>query len=167
MDAFSHDEVPFDRLVEILQLHREVNRSPLFQVMFILQNFRRPSFTLPDLTIKLLEFDQGTSRFDITVEAMEKDGELVLDWEYNTDLFDASTIERMQRHYRHLLEQVTADTGRHVSECRLYFNDKKQIELAAESTRTDYPKTFVFIPSSSNRPLARPSRLRSLVANGK
>ena len=109
LNAFANENVTLDRLLDVLKPDRELNRSPLFQVMFILHNGSKTWHKLPGLTIEPLEFDPGTTRYDFTIEAFEdEDHKLQLVWQYNTDLFDSSTIERMQQCYVQILEQLMA-----------------------------------------------------------
>jgi hypothetical protein len=117
LGAFSHQDVPFGDLVEATQGHREMNRAPLFQTLFILQNFPLRELEFAGLTLKPVAIDIGASRFDLTIEAGESiKGELVMDWEYNTLLFDDSTIERFQRHFEALLRGMVSTPEKRISE---------------------------------------------------
>jgi len=141
LDAFAHQDVPFDHLVAVLQPERDLNHSPLFQVMFILQNFPMRSFELPGLTVTPVVIDAGTSRFDLTVEAAERDGALMLDFEYNTDLFDEATIARMARHYERLLESLVSGPDRRISALEILTEaESREIRAEAARTRTEYPR---------------------------
>jgi amino acid adenylation domain-containing protein len=142
LNAFAHQDLPFDRLVAALQPDRNLSHSPLFQVMFILQNFPARCFPLPGLSVKPLEVDPGTSRFDLTVEAAEKDdGAMALDLEYNADLFDETTIRRLARHYENLLAAMVADPRQRISELQM-FGDEELAALVSvgEQTRAEYPR---------------------------
>ncbi len=116
LGAFENQDVPFDQVVTALQLERTLNYSPVFQAMLILQNIPIKRLELPGLVMTPVEFDQGTSRFDLTIEAVELDGALRLDVEYSTELFEESTIARMVEHYERLLEGMAADSARRVSQ---------------------------------------------------
>ena len=141
LNAFSHQDVSFTELVEAAHGPREVNRPPLFRVMFILQNFTPRTLQLKNLTVELLEFETGTSRFDLTVEAREQSGSLDCQWEFNTDLFDDSTIARMQEHYRCLLEGILANPDQKISQLEM-MTDSERTELAesANASRSEYPQ---------------------------
>ena len=108
LNAFSHERVPLDHLAQVVRPHRDGNHSPLFQVMFVLQKRPMQTVELPGLKMSPVEFDPGTSRFDLSVDAIEMENELRLYFEYNTHLFDSSTIERMQEHYALLLDAMVA-----------------------------------------------------------
>ena len=95
LNAFANENVTLDRLLDVLKPGRELNRSPLFQVMFILHNGSKTWPKLPGLAIEPLKFDPGTSRYDFTIEAFEDEHHrFQLIWQYNTDLFDASKVGR-------------------------------------------------------------------------
>ena len=143
LNAFANENATLDHLVDVLQPHRELNRSPLFQVMFILLNFsaRRPE--LPGLILEPLEFDPGTSRYDLTIEAFEDEHRrLRLAWQYNTDLFDVSTIERMQQNYFQVLEHMMAQPQLPISELQIVSSAERQ-QLVASVERTAYPDVCI------------------------
>ncbi|MFD2169214.1 amino acid adenylation domain-containing protein [Tumebacillus lipolyticus] len=102
LDAFAHQDVPFEKLVEELQPERNTAYSPLFQAMFNMLNAPM-SLSLPGLALQAKELDSGTAKFDITLQMRETERGLYGEWEYNTDLFDASTITRMIAHFETLL----------------------------------------------------------------
>jgi amino acid adenylation domain-containing protein len=139
LNAFANENVTLDRLLDVLKPDRELNRSPLFQVMFILHNGSKTWPKLPGLTIEPLEFDPGTSRYDFTIEAFEdEDHKFQLVWQYNTDLFDSSTIERMQQSYVQILEQLMAQPQLPISKLQV-LSPAEQRRLVAPVERTVYP----------------------------
>ncbi|MFK0731627.1 MAG: condensation domain-containing protein, partial [Gloeotrichia echinulata HAB0833] len=91
LQAYEHQDVPFEQVVEALQPQRSLSHSPLFQVMFILQNVPMTEFELPGVTLTQLDADSTIAKFDLTLSMSETDQGLVGSWEYNTDLFDGST----------------------------------------------------------------------------
>jgi amino acid adenylation domain-containing protein len=142
LNAFANQEIPFDQVVAAVQPDRNLSRSPLFQVMFILQNFPIRTFSLPALSVQPLHIDAGTSRFDLTIEANENEqGAIDLYFEYNTDLFDRSTIDRLSRHYEHLLAGMTLGPDRRISELSLFSAaELNELQAASHQTRADYPR---------------------------
>jgi amino acid adenylation domain-containing protein len=139
LNAFANENVTLDRLLDVLKPDRELNRSPLFQVMFILHSGSKTWPKLPGLTIEPLDFDPGTSRYDFTIEAFEdEDHKLQLVWQYNTDLFDSSTIERMQKSYFQILEQLMAQPQLPISKLQV-LSPAEQRRLVAPVERTVYP----------------------------
>jgi amino acid adenylation domain-containing protein len=140
LGAYAHQDVPFERLVEELQPARELSHAPLFQVMFTLQNAPRPSLELPDLTLAQVEMDAGTAMFDLSLSVEETPRGLFGVFEYNTDLFDASTIKRLAGHLQNLLAGVVAAPRRRVSDVPLLTGDEHRLLLSAwNETREDYP----------------------------
>ncbi|MDQ3827214.1 MAG: condensation domain-containing protein, partial [Actinomycetota bacterium] len=95
LDAFSHQEVPFERIVDELKPARDTSRTPLFQAMVILQNLTNRELDFPGLEVEDIALPVTSANFDITVEFGESDGRLLGMVTYNTDLFDAATVERM------------------------------------------------------------------------
>ena len=114
LDAFAHQDVPFEKLVEALRPERSMSHTPLFQTMFILHNTPRTSLDFAGLHLDELELDCGVAKFDLTVEIFELDG-LCCAWEYSTDLFDHARIVRMAEHFERLLRGICADPGRTLS----------------------------------------------------
>ncbi|MGE7991379.1 amino acid adenylation domain-containing protein [Pseudomonas sp. NPDC089554] len=109
LEVHAHHDVPFDRVVEAVNPPRDTGHSPLFQVMMVLQNTPGAEVRMPHLVLSPHGTSSATAKFDLAFEWVERDGGLHLLIEYNTDLFDRSTVERLSRHYRHLLAQVAAD----------------------------------------------------------
>ena len=94
-----------------MQPDRESGRSPLFQVMFALQNAPLPALRSPEMSLTPLEAPSGTAKFDLTLFAVESAEGLRLTMEYSSDLFDPATVDRMLAHYRILLEAAVAHAG--------------------------------------------------------
>ncbi|TCP57969.1 amino acid adenylation domain-containing protein [Tumebacillus sp. BK434] len=129
LGATAHADVPFEKLVEELQPARDMSHSPLFQAMFAMQNAPLPEFGLPGLTLRRLEVDSNTAKFDLTLFVEEQDGALNAVLEYNTDLFDAATIERMAGHFTQLLTAVTADPKRCIGELDMLGAEERALLL--------------------------------------
>jgi len=119
LDAYGHQDVPFELLVEALQPERNLSYTPLFQVMFVLQNAPMGRLELRDLTITPLEISNVTAKFDLTLSMEETEQGLAGELEYNTDLFDAATITRMAGHFQSLLEAIVVNPQQRVSELPL------------------------------------------------
>ena len=121
LGAFEHQDVPLELVVEALDLPRDPSRTPLFQVMFVLQNNRFPDVSRQDLA--LTPFDagagSGTAKFDLTLALVDADGVLAGSFEYSTDLFEDATIERLVGHFLNLLESAAADPDHRLSELPL------------------------------------------------
>ena len=141
LDAYAHQDLPFEKLVEELQPERDLSRNPLFQVMFILQNGPRRVPNLSGISFARMDIDSKTSKFDLMLSLRERDGKLIGFLEYSTDLFDSSTIERMFGHFRTLLEGIVADPDQPISKLPLLTQaEKHQLLVGWNDTAADYPK---------------------------
>ncbi|KAB8334020.1 non-ribosomal peptide synthetase, partial [Scytonema tolypothrichoides VB-61278] len=109
LDAYAHQDLPFEQLVEQLQPKRSLSYTPLFQVMFVLLNAPMPKLQLPDLKLSVLPIESSTAKFDLTLVLENTNTGLMGLIEYNTDLFDAATIARMVQHYQTLLQAVVGN----------------------------------------------------------
>lgn len=145
LGAYAHQDFPFEKLVEELQPQRDLSTTPFFQVMFILQNAPLDNFELPGLTLSPLAGEMGTSRFDLSLFMGEGPDGIVGVFEYNTDLFDASTIRRMAEHFQCLLESIVENPDQSISELRmLTAGERKQLLVQWPATEKDYPKNKCF-----------------------
>ncbi|WP_437620402.1 non-ribosomal peptide synthase/polyketide synthase [Sorangium sp. So ce1151] len=141
LGAFAHEEAPFDKVVEAVQLQRDQSRTPLFQAMFVLQNTPMPALALPGLTLTPVELDKGTAKFDLTLALTEvPSGEARGELEYNTDLFDSATASRLVSHLQVLLAGFVADPTRRISDVPL-LDPAEQARLLVEwgAPREAYP----------------------------
>ena len=109
LEAYAHQDVPFELVVESLQLERDLSRNPLFQVMFVLQPDPLRELSLGELAASPIEVDAATARLDLLLSLWEGEHSLSGAVEYNTDLFDAGTVVRLLGHLQTLLEAVVAD----------------------------------------------------------
>jgi amino acid adenylation domain-containing protein len=139
--AFAHQELPFERLVEELQPERNLNHNPIFQTFFAFQSTVSPSLSLPGLYAEPIEINTGTSKFDLTLSLAERERKLTGFFEYSTDLFDSSTIERMTDHFRRLLEGVVADPDHPIAMLPI-LSEVERHDLLVEwnDTEADYPR---------------------------
>ncbi|MCP4656088.1 MAG: amino acid adenylation domain-containing protein, partial [bacterium] len=143
LDAYAHQDLPFDYLVEELEPERDLSSTPLFQVMFTVQNAPQRNLELPGLTLRPAagEGATTTAKFDLTLALQESETVLVGGVEYSTDLFDATTIDRWLGHFARLLAAAVADPERRISELPLLGSAERH-ELLREWTATDrtYPR---------------------------
>ncbi|MBK5304161.1 MULTISPECIES: non-ribosomal peptide synthetase [Gammaproteobacteria] len=108
LEGYMHQDVPFEKLVDALQPSRALTRSPLFQVMFALQNVSQQMPDIAGLSFDKIDLDIGIAKLDLNVTASESSLGLEMGFEYNTDLFDADHIARMAMHFEQLLRVVVA-----------------------------------------------------------
>lgn len=106
MEAYLHQDVPFDRVVEAVNPPRERNRTPLFQVKFVLQNTPRPKLEMENLRLTELELDSGSAKFDLLINVLQQDKALRMLWEYSSEIFREATVQRMADCYLTLLENI-------------------------------------------------------------
>src|ERR1051325_1237905 len=126
LGAYAHQDLPFEKLVDELQPERDMSRTPLFQAMFVLQTASREQIDLPGLQLSAAKGSENTTaKFDLTLAMAEARDELGGALEYNTDLFDASTIERMLAHFRMLLEAVAQSPQQSISSLPLLSADER------------------------------------------
>ncbi|HYW19656.1 MAG TPA: amino acid adenylation domain-containing protein [Nodularia sp. (in: cyanobacteria)] len=135
IEAYTHQDLPFEKLVKALQQNRDLSYNPLFQVMFVLQN------SASDAIWKTEELETGTAKFDICLSMMESEEGLTGTLEYNTDLFNADTINRLLVHFQTLLESIVAKPQQKISELHLLTeHEQHQLLIEWNNTKTEYPQ---------------------------
>jgi non-ribosomal peptide synthetase component F len=129
LEAYDHQDMPFERLVQALEMPRDLSRSPVFQVMLILQQAPFRPEPLPGLELHALPWTETTAKFDLTLELIAADaGSLQGKFEYNTDLFESGTIEGMIRAFRAALKAMSANSAAHLDQLDL--TDPRERETA-------------------------------------
>ena len=140
LQAYTHQDLPFEKLVEELHPVRNTSISPLFQVMFVLENARSVSLRLEGIDAVPVPIANHVAKFDLSLVIGEKDGALLTSLDYNTDLFEARTIERMLKHFQTLLEGVVANPDRRIGELPLVSEaEKHRLLIEWNDTERDYP----------------------------
>jgi amino acid adenylation domain-containing protein len=143
--AYAHQDVPFEKLVEELQLARDLSRNPLFQVMLVLQNTPLPALKGPGLTVLPMEMTSTTATLDLALYMRELDQELQVRVEYNTDLFDDTTIRRMIEHLNMLLASIAAEPERRISALSLLTEaEREQLLWTWNDSARPYPHDQCF-----------------------
>ncbi|MEH2040987.1 amino acid adenylation domain-containing protein [Nostoc sp.] len=139
LQAYAHADLPFDELVKALQPQRDLSYTPLFQVLFVLQNAPISEVELTALTISSLPTQSAVAKFDLTLSLQNTATGLVGMWQYNADLFDAATIERMSRHFQTLLEGIVANPQERISQLPLLTElEQQQLLVDWNDTQSDY-----------------------------
>ncbi|HEY0782898.1 MAG TPA: condensation domain-containing protein, partial [Thermoanaerobaculia bacterium] len=113
LGAYSHQDLPFEKLVEELKVERSLSYTPLFQVIFVLQN-ASASLEMPGLTLRSLPTQRWTAKFDLSLTASEEAAGLHLGAEYSADLFDGATMSRLLGHFDALLHEIVGDPERRI-----------------------------------------------------
>ncbi|HVF59869.1 MAG TPA: amino acid adenylation domain-containing protein [Thermoanaerobaculia bacterium] len=141
LEAHAHQDLPFAKLVEELQPARRLSHSPLFQVMFILQNAPGEEPALMGLQVTPLRPVRDTAKFDITLSLSEAGDALFGSLEYAADLFERGTMERLVGHLETLLAAAVAEPGRKIAELPLLTPaERRQLLLGWNATAASYPE---------------------------
>ncbi|KIO77621.1 hypothetical protein TH53_08205 [Pedobacter lusitanus] len=142
LEAYEHQELPFEKVVDTVVKSRDMSVSPLFQVMFVLQNVPDHSgWHMPGLTLVEDEVELSTAKFDLIFNMEERENGLLLNIEYCTELFRPETISRMAGHFEQLLQAVTATPAQQISVLPLLTVAEKQTLLQTfTGTEVAYPK---------------------------
>jgi amino acid adenylation domain-containing protein len=139
LEALAHQDMPFEKLVEALEPDRSLNRNPLFQVMFVLQNAPKQKVELPGLVMEEIEFESGIAKFDLSLEVIDF-GDLHCTFEYDSDLFEESTIRRMAGHFAALVERVVAAPDEKLAKFSLLTAAEAQQLAEWNKTGSEYPR---------------------------
>ncbi|MEJ7747358.1 MAG: amino acid adenylation domain-containing protein, partial [Luteimonas sp.] len=141
LDAYAHQQVPFEQLVERLQPQRSLSHSPLFQIMLVLQNNEDGQLDLPGLTLSPVEQAGAVAKYDLTLNISESAQGLALEWEYSTDLFEATTMARLAGHFEVLLRALVSTPGARVGTAdMLGAAERHQLLVEWNDTAADYPR---------------------------
>jgi non-ribosomal peptide synthetase component F len=119
LGAYLHQDLPFELLVRELQPRRSLGQTPLFQVLFVLQNTPSPEVAIATLKASAVEVDFGLSKFDLAVFVVPIDGRLTVNWSFKTDLFDRSSVEQLSSQFATLLESIVEQPDAPVSKLEI------------------------------------------------
>ncbi|MBD6618577.1 amino acid adenylation domain-containing protein [Komarekiella sp. 'clone 1'] len=138
LNAYAHQDLPFEILVEELQPERDLSRNPLYEVMFVLQNTPTSLQEVFGLTLRALEFDSGTAQLDIFLSMSESQEGLTGCLEYNTDIFDSITITRFITSFQTLLANIVANPEQRLCELSLLTTSEQEQLLFKFNHHIDY-----------------------------
>lgn len=140
LGAAAHQDLPFEKLVEELQPERDLSRTPLFQVMFALQNIRTEALSLQNLKVIPAGATAAIAKFDLTLFMSETNGEIGGSFEYKIKLFDQSTIERMIGHFKQMLNSIAANPDQRLSDLSILTSaERHEVLVKFNDTAKDYP----------------------------
>jgi amino acid adenylation domain-containing protein len=140
LNGYAHQETPFEKLVEMLNPERNLNRAPLFQVKLVLQNASTDNLELPELAIGGVEAENPIAKFDLTLVIGEAD-RISVEMDYSTDLFESSTISRMLTQFERLLAAAATNPEQHISQLELLSSaERQQLLVDRNDTRVPYPR---------------------------
>jgi amino acid adenylation domain-containing protein/non-ribosomal peptide synthase protein (TIGR01720 family) len=141
LDAYAHQDLPFEKLVSELNPKRGLGHNPLFQIHFQLIGDLEYDDTPDPLAGEFVELETGTAKFDLALDIYEYSDDLWARLEYSTDLFSEATIARMEGHFRTLLEGIVADPDQRLAELPLLSEDeRRQLLTDWNTTEVDYPR---------------------------
>jgi tyrocidine synthetase-3 len=159
LDAYQHEDTPLSKIVEVMQPERSLSYTPLFQVAFSFMDTPTEDLRLPRLELQLEDTHNRSSKFDINIvvvppedergeptsyentEETEFSGETLVEWEYNTDIFDDETADRMITHYTRLLEEILHTPGKNLSVLPMLSGSEiHQLLYVFNKTTSEYPK---------------------------
>ncbi|HEY0738584.1 MAG TPA: amino acid adenylation domain-containing protein, partial [Herpetosiphonaceae bacterium] len=136
LNAYDHQDLPFEKLVEVLQPERDLHHSPLFQVMFVMQQAPLPPIQLQHLTVSMIDLDPATAKFDLLLALSEKEQGLEAVLEYRADRLTATMITRLAEHYQTLLHSIVASPSARLSELKL-LSDAEHRQIIAQGCAPD------------------------------
>ncbi|MFM2051975.1 MAG: non-ribosomal peptide synthetase, partial [Pseudomonadota bacterium] len=159
LGAYGHQDIPFEYLVEQLNPARSTSHSPLFQVMFILQNTPMGALAFGETEVSVLETELTTAKFDLTLSMTERDGQFLCDWEYATDLFEAESVRRMAGHFEALLRQLVRAPQQPYARFSLLTAAEAQELQDWNRTTFDYPRTQTLVDRFEAQAAQRPDEV--------
>ena len=140
LGAYAHQQVPFEKLVEVLQVERSLSHSPLFQVMLALQNNEEAMLALPGLRLSPMADEGRSAKFDLTLNVMEVDNRLLLSWNYCSDIFSETTIAQMAGHFSRLVSEALQNPTQSIHGLALLSAEELAQLDRWNDTAVDYPK---------------------------
>ncbi|MBD2493308.1 non-ribosomal peptide synthetase [Nostoc sp. FACHB-280] len=145
LDAYDHQDLPFEKLVDELGLERSLAHHPLFQVAFGLQSGTPKQLEIPGLTLTRFEWENTTTLFDLSLIFRETPQGLIGEWEYATDLFAAETIQRMTEHFAVLIKQIIDNPNQSINNLSLLTEDEIQQLQNWNQTQTEYTQNKTLV----------------------
>ncbi|MGA8942368.1 MAG: amino acid adenylation domain-containing protein, partial [Thermoactinomyces sp.] len=161
LTMYEHQDYPFEELVEKLDAERDLSRNPLFDTMFAMQNIKMPALELPGLKIEQAEFPWKKSKFDMSWMIAEAEAEESLQGvvEYSTHLFRPETVQRMIRHFIHIVEQIVEQPRIRLQEIELASPEEKRLLLQkSDGIRLEYPRGKTIQAWFEEQAAARPEQ---------
>ncbi|MBS9392073.1 MAG: amino acid adenylation domain-containing protein [Dolichospermum sp. LBC05a] len=159
LDAYAHQDVAFDVLVEKLHPERSMSYNPLFQVMLALENNQSPDLDLSGLEMEFLGVKCAIAKFDLTLLITESDHQLNCSWEYATDLFARGTIQRMAEQFAVLLKGIIDHPHQSINTLPLMTATELLQIQRWNQTQTDYPQDKTFVDLFAEQVAKNPDNL--------
>ncbi|GER90186.1 hypothetical protein KDW_43480 [Dictyobacter vulcani] len=145
LGAYTHQDLPFEQIVEALQISRDLSRSPLFQIMFALQNTPTAAVEFPELSVQPIAVDSKSAKFDLTLQVVDADESTAISLEYNTDLYESQTITRMLEHFQTLLESIVLAPEQPIATLNIMTPAERKHLLTLSSPATNAYPSGVYV----------------------
>ncbi|MFY0631879.1 MAG: amino acid adenylation domain-containing protein, partial [Flavobacteriaceae bacterium] len=161
LSDFEYQDVPFEKVINKLNIERDRSRSPIFQVFFSLQNSGfEDVLTLDNLDVAWEKFDYNISKYDLTLNVIQKGDSISLAFEYCTDLFKSSTIERMAEHFVHLTKEIVSSPDKTIGSYQMLTSkDQKELLEDFNSTEVSYPKDVTVLDVFKTQVASNPENI--------
>ncbi|HEV7516452.1 MAG TPA: amino acid adenylation domain-containing protein, partial [Thermoanaerobaculia bacterium] len=140
LEAFAHQDLPFEKIVNELAPERSLAHAPLFQLLLVLQNAPSGTLAMPGLELRSMEFPNETAKFDLSLNLGERGGRISGIWFFNRDLFDPATVQRLMGHLEALVTAALADPGRPLAELAFLSPAEAQQLVEWNGSETRYPR---------------------------
>ena len=140
LQCFDNQDYPYEELIDELQVPREISRNPLFDIMFIFQNFEITELAIPELTLTPLDNGRKIALFDLSLSVHESGGQIFLNFEYSTALFKKATIERFVTWFKRIIAEITGDLAKNIADIKM-MSEKEECLVLDEfnNTKAGYP----------------------------
>ena len=139
--AYEYQDYQFEHLVEKLDIKRDMSRNPLFDTMLVMQNMDIPEFEIEGLKFNQCYLNSKSSKFDLTLEAVESSDGVTFNLEYCTALFKRETMERLTLHFQNILERIAENSQIQISQIEMLTSqEKSQILFDFNNTQYEYPR---------------------------
>ncbi len=144
LEAYKHQDIPLSKIIELVQPQRDPSRSPLFQALFSLQDAQPGYPTLGELAVSLLEYQNPTTKYDLSASIIDSPQGFLAIFEYNSDLFAATTIQPMLHHWQRILEEIVLDPEQNVWELPLLsLSERTHMLFDWNNTTTTQPSLLL------------------------
>ncbi|MDQ1352317.1 MAG: hypothetical protein QG657_2623, partial [Acidobacteriota bacterium] len=163
ISAFENQDYPFEDLVTRMDAPRDLSRNPIFDVMFVLQNMESPGIHLPGLTMTSSPFDNNTSKFDLTLTALEREEKLHLSFEYSKALFEEGTILRFMGYFKNILVSIIEAPDRKISAIEVMAEEEREkILYDFNDTAAPHPQNRTIHELFEEQVEKRPDRIAAI-----
>nr|MCH9660338.1 amino acid adenylation domain-containing protein [Bacteroidota bacterium] len=158
LEAYDHQDVPFEKVVNALNLDRDTSRTPLFQVILSLENIPEyPDLSLGDIKMEAKTPQNELSKYDFSINAVERNGQISISFDYCTDLFNSDTVERMANHFINLSRNIVKSPDSSIGTYQI-LSEEEQYELLENfnTAKLSYPDNITVLDMFRDRVMDNP-----------